>query len=110
MGRTRTYDLSITYDKYYQTPRVWIFGYQEDGITPLSPEEMFEDVISDYVRKTVTIDTHPHLHGVYASIHPCQHGAVMKNIVHNLMAASSSSSDKEQLQSSDVPSVEMYLF
>ena len=21
--RTRTYDLSITYDKYYQTPRLW---------------------------------------------------------------------------------------
>ena len=24
--RTRTYDLSITYDKYYQTPRFWLFG------------------------------------------------------------------------------------
>jgi ubiquitin-like-conjugating enzyme ATG3 len=27
--KTRTYDLSITYDKYYQTPRVWLFGYDE---------------------------------------------------------------------------------
>jgi len=27
--KTRTYDLSITYDKYYQTPRVWLFGYSE---------------------------------------------------------------------------------
>ena len=27
--RTRTYDLSITYDKYYQTPRIWLFGYDE---------------------------------------------------------------------------------
>ncbi len=27
--RTRTYDLHITYDKYYQTPRLWIFGYDE---------------------------------------------------------------------------------
>ena len=27
--RTRTYDVSITYDKYYQTPRVWLFGYSE---------------------------------------------------------------------------------
>ena len=26
---TRTYDLHITYDKYYQTPRLWIFGYDE---------------------------------------------------------------------------------
>lgn len=27
--RTRTYDLTLTYDKYYQTPRVWLFGYDE---------------------------------------------------------------------------------
>lgn len=29
---TRTYDLHITYDKYYQTPRLWIVGYDEVGI------------------------------------------------------------------------------
>lgn len=27
--RTRTYDLHITYDKYYQTPRLWLIGYDE---------------------------------------------------------------------------------
>jgi len=27
--QTRTYDLNITYDKYYQTPRLWLFGYDE---------------------------------------------------------------------------------
>lgn len=26
---TRTYDLHITYDKYYQTPRLWLTGYDE---------------------------------------------------------------------------------
>ena len=26
---TRTYDLSITYDKYYQTPRFWLCGFDE---------------------------------------------------------------------------------
>jgi len=26
---TRTYDLNITYDKYYQTPRLWLYGYDE---------------------------------------------------------------------------------
>lgn len=26
---TRTYDLYITYDKYYQTPRLWLSGYNE---------------------------------------------------------------------------------
>lgn len=25
----RTYDLHITYDKYYQTPRLWLTGYDE---------------------------------------------------------------------------------
>lgn len=27
--KTRTYDLHITYDKYYQTPRLWLTGYDE---------------------------------------------------------------------------------
>jgi ubiquitin-like-conjugating enzyme ATG3 len=27
--QTRTYDLHITYDKYYQTPRLWLCGYDE---------------------------------------------------------------------------------
>lgn len=27
--QTRTYDLNITYDKYYQTPRLWLYGYDE---------------------------------------------------------------------------------
>jgi ubiquitin-like-conjugating enzyme ATG3 len=27
--QTRTYDLHITYDKYYQTPRLWLTGYDE---------------------------------------------------------------------------------
>ena len=31
---TRTYDLNITYDKYYQTPRLWLFGYDENRKTP----------------------------------------------------------------------------
>lgn len=25
----RTYDVMITYDKLYQTPRVWLLGYDE---------------------------------------------------------------------------------
>jgi ubiquitin-like-conjugating enzyme ATG3 len=33
--RTRTYDLHISYDKYYQTPRLWLIGYHEVG-TPAS--------------------------------------------------------------------------
>lgn len=27
--KTRTYDISICYDQYHQTPRVWLYGYDE---------------------------------------------------------------------------------
>ena len=27
--QVRTYDVMITYDKYYQTPRVWLVGHDE---------------------------------------------------------------------------------
>lgn len=29
--KVRSYDLSITYDFYYQTPRLWLIGYNEEG-------------------------------------------------------------------------------
>lgn len=86
---TRTYDLSITYDKYYQTPRVWLFGYNETN-RPLTADEMFEDIMQDYANRTVTMEPHPHRNAlVHASIHPCQHGAVMKRIVANMRDQSS---------------------
>lgn len=31
--QTRTYDMYITYDKFYQTPRLWLFGYNEVCVT-----------------------------------------------------------------------------
>ncbi|CAK9139929.1 unnamed protein product [Ilex paraguariensis] len=83
--RTRTYDVSITYDKYYQTPRVWLTGYDESRIL-LQPELVLEDVSQDHARKTVTIEDHPHLPGKHASVHPCRHGAVMKKIIDVLMS------------------------
>jgi ubiquitin-like-conjugating enzyme ATG3 len=58
--RSRRYDVSITYDKYYRTPRVWLFGYDENG-SPLKPEAIFSDIMQDYAKKTVTIDPHPHI-------------------------------------------------
>lgn len=33
--RTRTYDLHITYDKFYQTPRLWLYGYNEVSVLKL---------------------------------------------------------------------------
>ncbi|XP_043518747.1 ubiquitin-like-conjugating enzyme ATG3 isoform X2 [Frieseomelitta varia] len=68
---TRTYDLYITYDKYYQTPRLWLSGYDENR-KPLKVEEMYEDVSQDHAKKTVTMEVHPHIPGpLMASVHPC---------------------------------------
>jgi ubiquitin-like-conjugating enzyme ATG3 len=72
---------------------------------------MMEDVISDYVNKTVTMESHPHLPGVYASIHPCKHGDVMKAIVRNMTKGTSGGgSGGGSSSSNEGPSVEMYLF
>uniref|UniRef100_A0A8C5P6N9 Ubiquitin-like-conjugating enzyme ATG3 n=1 Tax=Leptobrachium leishanense TaxID=445787 RepID=A0A8C5P6N9_9ANUR len=79
--QTRTYDLYITYDKYYQTPRLWLFGYDEQR-RPLSVEHMYEDISQDHVKKTVTIENHPNLPPpAMCSVHPCRHAEVMKKII-----------------------------
>ena len=78
---TRTYDLNITYDKYYQTPRLWLTGYDEER-KPLSIEEMYSDISQDHANKTVTMEEHPHIPGPpQASVHPCRHAEVMKKII-----------------------------
>ncbi|KAJ1654992.1 E2-like enzyme [Dispira simplex] len=78
--RTRTYDISITYDKYYQTPRIWLAGYDEVGQS-LRPSKIFEDISEDHAKKTVTIEPHPHESVSMASIHPCKHANVMKKLL-----------------------------
>jgi len=79
--QTRTYDLHITYDKYYQTPRLWLFGYDENR-QPLPVEKMYEDFSAEHAKKTVTIEAHPNIAGSpMASIHPCRHADVMKKII-----------------------------
>lgn len=116
-GRThvtavRTYDCMITYDKYYQTPRMWLIGYDENGL-PLQPAQIFEDVASDYAFKTVTIEPFPHgspgggsmdhllarradhsrsprsmaMH--VASIHPCKHASMMHKMIARINDAAS---------------------
>ncbi|KAJ8983787.1 hypothetical protein NQ317_000348 [Molorchus minor] len=82
---TRTYDLHITYDKYYQTPRLWLTGYNEKHV-PLTVDEFYQDINKDYVMKTVTMETHPHLSvPKMASVHPCRHAEVMKSIIETVM-------------------------
>ena len=80
--QVRTYDLYITYDNYYHTPRMWLVGYSEKKKL-LTQSEMFEDISEEHADKTVTMECHPHLPGqvTMASIHPCKHAEVMKRLV-----------------------------
>ena len=39
--RARRYDVSITYDNYYRTPRFWLFGYDENG-SALSTTDVYQ--------------------------------------------------------------------
>lgn len=78
--KIRYYDISITYDLYYNTPRLWLGGNKYDS-TPLTNNEIFEDIMSDYINKTVTIEKHPNLGTMQASIHPCKHAEVMHYLV-----------------------------
>jgi len=85
--RTRTYDVSITYDKYYQCARVWLYGYSEDR-QPLTQDEVLEDISADHALKTVTLESHPHIShgaGLHASLHPCKHAPVMHKLCSELL-------------------------
>jgi ubiquitin-like-conjugating enzyme ATG3 len=77
---TRQYDLTITYDLYYTTPRLWLAGYDGES-QPLSDKAMFEDIVDDYANKTVTYEAHPCLGVNQMSIHPCKHANVMKHLI-----------------------------
>lgn len=100
----RFYTMSLVYDNYYRTPRVYLKGYTSSGV-PLTPEEMMSDVIQDYAQKTATLESHPHLPdaGPHISIHPCRHAETMKRILHNLVGGGSVGGEAQV-------SVEAYLF
>jgi len=87
--RSRTYDVSISYDKYYQCARVWLYGYSENR-QPLTQPEVLQDISVDHALKTVTLEAHPHIStgaGLHASIHPCKHAAVMQKLCSELVAS-----------------------
>jgi len=84
--QVRTYDVMITYDKYYQTPRIWLVGFDENGVA-LTPPQIFQDISADHAFKTVTIEPFPHLASLQAaSVHPCKHASVMKKVIERMNA------------------------
>lgn len=77
-SKKRSYDLYITYSTSYRVPKMYLVGFDSNSV-PLSPEQMFEDIASDYRHKTVTIEKAPFLSNTTSvSIHPCKHANVMK--------------------------------
>lgn len=75
----RYYDLYITYSTSYRVPKIYLVGFNSDG-SPLTPEQMFEDISPDYRTKTATIEKLPFFHTSVTSvlIHPCKHANVMR--------------------------------
>lgn len=83
----RTYDCYITYDKFYQTPRLWLSGLSPSR-QPLTKDDVFQDVAADYAQKTVTFEPFPHRESSYmASVHPCKHANVMKKVIERMNTA-----------------------
>jgi ubiquitin-like-conjugating enzyme ATG3 len=94
--KVRRYDLSITYDTYYQTPRFWLEGFNELGL-PLTYSEIFEDISSDYAKQTATVEAHPCLGNHQISIHPCQHASMMKFLVDTCQTSESKQEPNKSL-------------
>lgn len=63
---------------------MWFVGYASDGRV-LGSTELFEDIMSDYAQKTVTIEDHPRLNQKQLSIHPCNHAKAMKNMINTIL-------------------------
>ena len=81
----RYYDLYITYSTSYRVPKMYIVGFNSQG-TPLTPDEMFEDISVDYRQKTATIEKLPFFKDTVlsVSIHPCKHANVMKILLEKI--------------------------
>eukprot|EP01025_Chloroclados_australasicus_P061259 TRINITY_DN802_c0_g1_i1.p1 TRINITY_DN802_c0_g1~~TRINITY_DN802_c0_g1_i1.p1 ORF type:complete len:317 (-),score=52.31 TRINITY_DN802_c0_g1_i1:215-1108(-) len=84
--RTRTYDLYITYDQYYQVPRFWLVGYDENK-NILNKSQLLQDISEEHAKKTVTMEQHPNLSMSCCSIHPCKHSNVMKKLGDSVVAS-----------------------
>lgn len=82
----RTYNVYISYSTSYRVPKIYLSGFDGNG-APLSPKAMFDDIVSDYKNKTVTIESAPFLDNLMLiSIHPCRHAGVMRLLLNHAEA------------------------
>lgn len=81
----RVYEVHITYDRHYLTPRLWLTGVNSKN-RPLTKEEIMEEVMPEYREKTVTYDQQPQTGEFMANIHPCRHANVLKTFAEQAMS------------------------
>ena len=80
--RSRAYDVSISYDRLYRVPRLWLRG--SEGGAVLTAAAMMTDVQQDSADRTATIESHPLAPtqcGPCISVHPCRHAQALLHIV-----------------------------
>ena len=80
--KSRTYDVTVTYDFYYCVPRMWLIGYNEKGVL-LTDDEMKEDVMPEYRNKTCTIEPQSCTGEKNISVHPCRHSLLLKKMIND---------------------------
>jgi ubiquitin-like-conjugating enzyme ATG3 len=92
VAAARKYDITITYDRYYRTPRFW-FALSYEVSSSSSPrsiasseDTLLTDFCKDYVKATVTVETHPYIptQNMHATVHPCFHASAMTSLLARL--------------------------
>ncbi len=107
--QTRTYDVMITYDVHYSTPRVWLFGY-DAGHRPLASDAWRQDFSAEHVDRTVTHEAHPHEAFSCPSIHPCKHAQAMLKMSSLVAGASGAQIDVKLCVRFRHPAIAGWLF
>jgi ubiquitin-like-conjugating enzyme ATG3 len=73
------YNVYITYDQYYRTPRIWFVGSSIDGCK-LSQKETYKDFMPEYLNISLTMELNPILNMHCTSVHPCKHAYAMQRM------------------------------
>lgn len=105
----RKYDLYITYSTSYRVPKLYLVGFNSNGV-PLLPTQMFEDISGDYRDKTATIENLPVSYNTTSvSIHPCKHSSVMKVLMAHVRRRKTSETEATEESEEDTIRVDQYL-
>ncbi|KAL6939259.1 hypothetical protein ACO0RG_003092 [Hanseniaspora osmophila] len=97
---TRYYDLYITYSTSYRVPKMYLVGFDSDGL-PLQPKAMMDDITPDYRSKTATIENLPFFKSkmTSVSIHPCKHSNVMRMLMNKKLEGVSLQTHSDEAES-----------